>query len=121
MLLPDYEYYYERGGELSEDEFSAVVRDAGYTVSLLTFGRSEEPPERMADRVKTCICEIADIKHSFKETDSQIPKGVSSINNDGYSVTRDSSSSARSETQMCEEVCRKYLTMPINLMYSGVC
>ena len=122
-VSPNYDYYNEHGGKLSGEEFAAVVREAEYTVSFLTLGRSESPPESMVTRVKDCICAVCDEIHSHKQTDELLPGGISSINNDGYSVTRnaDGIQSDNAEFRDYIAICKKYLTIPYNLMYMGVC
>jgi hypothetical protein len=122
-IVPDHDYYTEHGGKLSNEEFAALVRDAEYTVSFLTLGRSEDPPESMITRVKDCICAVVDAMHGYRQTDNLLPAGVASINNDGYSVTRnvDGIQSDNAEFRDYIAICKKYLTIPYNLMYMGVC
>lgn len=123
-VTPFYEDYLEYGGKLSPEEFAAVFREASYTVSALTFSRSENPPEIMRKRVRDCVCEIVDLLHSYKKAAAAIPSGINSISNAGYSVTRGAGSDASAEinkSKDCEAICRKYLLSPVNLMYSGVC
>ena len=121
-IAPDYDYYTTHGGKLSGTEFAACVRDAEYTVSFLTLGRSEDPPESMITRVKDCICAVVDAMHGYRQSNSLLPPGVASINNDGYSVTRnaDGIQSDNAEVRDYIAICKKYLTLPCNLMYMGV-
>ena len=123
-VTPIYDYYLDHGGKLSDDEFAAVFREAFYTISKLTFTRSENPPELMRKRVQDCICEIVDVLHSYNKMNTIVPRGVSNVSNDGYSVSKGTSNTTTIEDcklRECEAVCRKYLLMPINLMYTGVC
>lgn len=121
-IAPDYEYYLTNGGKLSNTEFCAIVKDAAYTVSFLTLGRSEDPPDSMAARVKDCICAVVDAMHEYRQADAMLPPGVASVNNDGYSVTRgaDGIRSDSAEINGYIAICVKYLSFPYNLMYMGV-
>lgn len=123
-LTVTYQEYRDYGGRLSEDTFESLLNDAVYTVSSLTFARSESPPKAMRDRVRRCICEVVDVKHSYFQADTMLPRGIGSINNDGYSISRSarnsSSAAETTEQQDYETVCRKYLLVPENLMYAGV-
>ena len=121
---PTHEEYKQYGGKLETSDFEGFVDDAAYTASMFTFTRSENPPDIMVERVKRCICELVDVKHAYSLAEQQLPRGIGSVTNDGYSVSRNARNSSvsaeTSEQQDYAQVCIKYLTAPVNLMYAGV-
>lgn len=118
-MIPTYIEYQMYGGKLSESIFRNLITKAVRTVSAMTLGRSEKPPKSMEDRVKQCICEIVEIKSFYSQRDEILPRGIQSVTNDRLSVSR-STSGESGEQSDCEEVCRIYLTRPLNLMYRGI-
>lgn len=118
---PDYAMYTGYGGKLKEAQFNALISDAVYTASQLTFTRSENPPTLMHERVQRCICELVDVKHSYATARQHLPRGIGSISNDGYSLTASTASSTQASEQAdYTAVCRKYLLLPVNLMFGGI-
>lgn len=77
-----YEYYVSSyGGDLSSDAFSKQIGKASAFISYLTMGRStgETDAEQMA------ACAVADV---YAASAGRLTSGgISSENNDGYSVT----------------------------------
>jgi len=102
-----YEYYTRTyHGTLSEDEYNAAVVKATQIIVNMTGGRKASD---MEDALKMCECEIADAVSSS----SQLPDGVQSVNNDGYSMTF---SSRVDMEDAFARICKTWLTFPTNLM-----
>ena len=122
MCIVDHDYYVGKGGKLSLEEFTALLKDAVYTVDYITFGRIQNPPGSMVERVKDCICAVIDEMHREQQTADLLPRGIASINNDGYSVSRGAESVHGGDAAQSAyiAICRKYLTRPVNLLYTGV-
>ena len=103
-------------GRLSEAEYNASVNEAHAEIISQTNGRANSAPAEMESAVKLCECELVDIIDAFKTTTSSIPRGVSSVSNDGYSVTVGATPLSKSERQERAKICSTYLQVPVNLM-----
>lgn len=119
-LILDFGFYSFHGGKLPNEEYNTLICEAENYVANVTNNRSVCPPPIMEERVKICICRIIDAMHEANRLDKEIPKGVTSVSNDGYSITRASSGSMAEREQEYNAICRRYLLNPINLMYLGV-
>jgi len=114
----DYVFYKQHGGALSETEYTANVDDAHAEILSQTLGRANNAPVEMQEAVKLCECVLVDVIAAYGQTDSILPKGVNSVNNDALSVSMGSSGATllQSRSDECAAVCARYLQWPINLM-----
>ncbi len=116
-----WEFYHDSfGGQLGQADYASNALRAKFAIDRRTAGQAAGAPEYMADQLAICECELLDVMYTF----SQIPKGVSSLNNDGYSVTfggRNSNDGMEDEGATQERIFRKYLTLPYNLLFGGAC
>lgn len=115
----NYAYYRVNGGKLSETAYAASVNDAHAEILSQTNGAALTVPEEMQDALKLCECALVDVIASYKDTAAALPKGISSISNDGYTVSVGASGGVpiqKAEAQERATVCARYLQWPINLM-----
>lgn len=116
-----WDYYHSTyGGKLSETAYTQQALGAKAEIDRRTFGRARNAPGEIAGNLCLCECELLDVLHAFGE----IPAGVASISNDGYSIdygSRSTSANIETEASAAERICRKHLTMPVNLMFAGGC
>lgn len=114
----DYAFYKAHGGKLSEAVYNSVVDDAHAEIISQTNGRAANAPEDMRLTVKLCECALVDTIAAYKEGAAQLPKGVGSISNDGYSVTMGSGAAnpLQAEPKERRAICARYLQWPVNLM-----
>lgn len=123
-MFADYAFYVGQGGRLSEEVYMAHVEDAAAEIISQTSGRAVHAPAIMERAVKLCECALVDLIASYRAADSLLPRGVSSINNDGFSVSMSTaggaSRGAREEAKERRAVCQRYLQIPVNLMYRGI-
>ena len=121
-----WEYYHaEYHGTMGEGVYTKQAIKAAGEINRRTYGRAKTAPADMADALRDCECELVDALASFDASFALLPKGISSINNDGLSVATSYGSSktdSREAAQGAEvrAICQKYLLEPVNLMYSGV-
>lgn len=112
MNYADYAYYKtDFGGNIipSETDFNGVIGKASAYVDRITFGRAKEKAE--SEEVKKAACAVAEV---MCQNDSHY--GISSENNDGYSITYLNNSAK-------EQRDRKraaYLFLSDELIYRGV-
>jgi hypothetical protein len=116
----DYAFYRAHGGQLSANEYAAAADDAYADILSQTNGAALTAHEDMQDSVKLCECKLVDVIASYKEAAAVLPRGVSSVSNDGYSVSAGSVSPPKAEAKERLAVCRRYLQWPDNLMYRGI-
>lgn len=108
------------GGQLTEGEYQKYSLGAKAAIDARTFGMAQTAPDIMAENLACCECELLDAMHAF----AQVPRGVASINNDGYAisyVSRTNGQNIENEADTSEEIYRKWLMFPHNLLYGGVC
>lgn len=114
-----FEFYRdEYGGKLAALVYKRHAIKAKFEIDRRTFGRAEDARECMGDNLAMCECELLDAIYSY----DKVPKGVSSVNNDGVSYTfggRNSNDGMEDEAATIERVCRQYLTRPHNLLFGG--
>lgn len=120
-MLPftDYTFYKENGGKLSESDYNASVGDANAEILSQTNGAALAAPDSMKLAVKLCECALVDLFAAYKETAHVLPKGIASISNDGYSVSKGTGGDASItvlERQERTAICSLYLQWPVNLM-----
>lgn len=119
-LHSTWEYYTEEyHGSLPLEKYQRWVLAANAYITFSTGSENQNAPEMMRENLKRCECEVADVLYEF----SQVPRGVVSVDNDGYKATfgsRYAGGSTESETIVLERICRRYLTFPVNLLYRGV-
>ena len=122
-----WDYYHNTySGKLSEADYTRMAVQAYGEINRRTLNRARDVVG-MEDALRDCECELVDAMQGFDEAHEILPIGIQSINNDGYSVSAGASTAAggatnrlQSEDAVLRDICLKYLTMPINLMYLGV-
>jgi len=116
----DFAFYRDEfHGLLSETEYTASVESAHAEILLQTNGRASSAPESMQRAVKLCECALVDVIHGYKQTAADIPKGVTSVSNDSFSISSGIGgglSLVQAETQERAAVCARFLLRPVNLM-----
>lgn len=105
-----YEAYLARGGKLGEADYQAMALKAAAEIDWRTFGRAKNCQE-MAQELSACECELTDVLYL-----DQSAQGIRTENNDGYSITYTNEEDRR---QKLENICRRYLSAPVNLLLSG--
>lgn len=112
-----WEYYSgEYGGQLPQAEYNRRAPDAKYEIDRLTMGNAATAPDTMADRLARCECKMVDVMAA--SADLGLTAGVSSVNNDGFSVSFEAGASAAYRREV-ENIARALLTQPVNLLFSG--
>ena len=107
----DYTFYKnEYHGAFTEEQYSAQVNKAHAEIIARTMGRRDS---EMETALKMCECELVDAIDGF----ANAPVGVSSVNNDGYSVSYGGTDrESRGESAEYESICRRWLLVPVNLL-----
>ena len=115
-----FEYYQsEYHGGLTEELYLASVNKAYAEIVSRTSGAALGTDESMTDNLALCECEMVDAVHSFGE----VPKGISSENTDGRSVTyggRNSNDGLSGEGDTYAEICSRWLRFPQDLLKAVV-
>lgn len=112
-------------GKLSEAEYERHARMAHAYIVRVTYRQSEKYKRvpGVLDQLQWAECALADKMKEYADTYEQLPEGLGSINNDGFSVSRTSGNSTNS-TSTPEDaymrICKLYLSYPVNLLYRGV-
>ena len=113
----DFDFYRdEYHGKLTEDQYNASKHEAKATILSETLSRAANAPEMMKEAVKLCECALVDILHSHKKSREILPSGITSVSNDGYSVTAGSTNRPNTEAAELRAMCAKFLQTPVNLM-----
>lgn len=116
-----WEFYHDTyGGKLQKPAYAQNALKAKFEIDRRTFGQAEDAREDMGHNLSMCECELVDAIYSY----DQAPKGVSGINNDGYSIVfggRNSNDGMEDEPATLDRICRQYLTEPYNLLFGGAC
>lgn len=107
-------------GSLGEDDYRRLAVDACREIDRRTFGRAGQAPKEMAVPLKLCECALIDAAYAYEACDGLLPKGIGSVGNDGYTMTRSSADIAREKANAFQEICEKWLRRPVNLLYRGV-
>lgn len=119
-----WDYYHNRyRGKLRDADYTPAAIQAAAEIDDQTLGRAATAPAAMAEALQNCECVLVDAIHSLGESQAALPIGIQSINNDGIQVTAASAgnlSRQQLEQEALRNICRKYLTRPVNLMYRGV-
>jgi len=114
-------------GTLDEAAFTLLEYQAGKIIDLATHERAaDEDPVRVA--VKYAAYELISLLAAQAEADKAAAGGISSMSNDGVSITYGSSSgasAASSASAMRSAVLKKYLATEVDangtpLLYAGV-
>lgn len=118
-------YSEEYKGTLSESLYTKYALQASAEIDMRTFGNAEKAHDDMKSELCLCECELVDAYARFEESYNTLPKGISSMNNDGFSAATSYGSSktdSREAAQNSEirNICMKYLLRPQNLLYPGV-
>lgn len=121
FTFANYAYYLAQGGNLPMAEYDAAVDGAYAEILSQTSGAALNAPPVMLEPIKRCECALVDVIAGYQRTAEILPRGVLSVNNDGFSVSTGSASvNGRSITQTEAEeratVCARHLQWPMNLM-----
>ena len=111
MQQVDFSYYYDIycGREIdSEEVFRALLVKACAYINRITFGRAEAAE---TEAVKNAVCAVCEAYYKYEARE-----GISSENNDGYSVTYKGNS--RQLSRKLYEAA--LLHLPSELLYRGV-
>ncbi len=106
-------------GVLDLKTYEKYARMAKNEIDRKTFGRAASAADTMAGALEACECELADILFTY----AQVPGGVRSVRNDGYTIeygSRLKVDNLETVAGATDRVCRKYLCHPENLMYGGI-
>lgn len=122
-----WEYYRDTyNGKLSEADYKRMAIQAAAEIDRRTLGRARDVVG-MEDALQNCECELVDAMQGFDEAHEILPIGIQSVNNDGYSVSAGGSNASggatnrlQSEDVVLRDICLKYLSRPVNLLYLGV-
>jgi len=132
-MYADYEFYVLHGFELvPEEKYDFVSQKASHAIDYYTFNRIER--DKITKRIKLCHCELCDFFYALEqEAESQKlvdGKGpVKSESVDNWSASYGTSQIPQMYTNsatgggidgMIRNICLKYLTAPVNLMYVGL-
>lgn len=112
-------------GQLDVNTYRRLSIQAAGEINRHTFGRAKTAPETMQAALCLCECELVDALNTFAQSYALLPRGISSINNDGFSASTNSGNSrkdSREANQAAEihDICSKHLLEPVNLLYAGV-
>ncbi len=107
-------------GTQGETEYARLALWAAGEINSRTFCRSLSAPASMAGALRDCECELVDAMAAHKAADSLLPTGISSINNDGLSVSAGPADRKAAQSAEVQDICRKHLLRPVNLLYAGV-
>lgn len=121
----DYDSYADMGGGASESAFSRFEAKARLQINRATFGRIEnEKPVR--ESVKNCMYELIEAM-SDGESAGRMATGreITSMSNDGMSVSFSSGSGARAASARYAAIIREWLSAEVDkngtpLLYAGV-
>jgi hypothetical protein len=126
-----FEFYKDEWrGNLSEDEYDQFVGRAYDEIMSQTNNRAlaggvntcgcskTERTDLMEQNIKLCECALTDLFAGYANTEQMLPKGVTSIDNDGYKISAGSGGMSISSTEAKEiaTICTRYLQVPVNLM-----
>ena len=106
-----YSFNYGTAAKIPEEHFMLWEKRAEAELKKLTSGRLQAA--EITDDIKLCICEIAEALYTAESR-----KGISSENNDGYSVTYDKDGA--SSDKVITEIAKRYLA-GTDLLFRGVC
>lgn len=112
MNYADFVYYRsDFGGKTisSESDFNSVIGKASAYIDRITFGRAKEKSD--SEEVKKAVCAVAEV---MCQNNSHY--GISSENNDGYSVTYLNNSTK----ELRDQKRAAYLFLSDDLIYRGV-
>ena len=112
MSFSNFTFYQLNGGSLTEEEYNSVIHRAYAEILSQTNGMALTAWEHMSEPIQMCECELVDVFHSYNESSNLMPKGISTISNDSYSISRNASD----EKTEIYKICAKYLQYPVNLM-----
>lgn len=132
MAYTDYDYYLsgylmDREAAIPENEFPYYEKQARSEVDQYTFGRVSANPGLVTEKVKDCVCELAELLY---QADSVAREGFQqgatgpliSYSNDGESGTFDLSQSIYTEAgkgRKIKEIIYRYLGNT-GLLYAGI-
>ena len=112
MNYADFVYYRsDFGGKTisSETDFDSVIGKASAYIDRITFGRAKEKSD--SEDVKKAACAVAEVMYR-----NESRYGISSENNDGYSVTYLNNSTK----ELRDQKRAAYLFLSDDLIYRGV-
>lgn len=121
LKLADYKYYVETyRGTMGEDDFNKCILAASAYLNKITFGRIETHINDLSQDIKHLACLCADEVKAL--SDSKVDgKIVSSISNDGYSVSfADAGQASRQDEAYVKIYYLARLYLPDEYLFMGV-
>ena len=120
-MYSTYEFYRDTyRGQLGEDGYNRLAPLAKAQIDYYTLGRAVTAPDSMAEPLALTECMLIDKLYSFGTvTESGGITGVSSVNNDGFSISF-SSDTRSSQANELWDIIRMGLMFPVNLVSRAV-
>ena len=131
-MYADYFYYTDgyligRDPVVPENVFAYWEKQARTEIDRRSYGRLRYKPELISEKVKDCVCEVAELLYradivARQEIESGAAGPLSSYSNDGESGTFDLSQSVCTESgknRKVKEIIFRYLG-DTGLLYAGV-
>lgn len=125
MLYCTYEDYQAAGGTLDEATFAPLCVRASKLIDRMTFGRAESHAkscERCTEDLRQAAVQIIQMlgQVDAAKTSTGYAPGVSSVNNDGYTVTfADGALAERTATEARSILAECLGSDPHGLLYRG--
>lgn len=124
MVSVDYDYYTTSyyGDLISEDEFPKFIKRAEPYVSARTFGSADEveDTDTLANKVKDCLCGVAELLKSYTDDDG-IAHGAVKSESVGGSWSRNYGGTSDGNESIEDIINNKIYIMLSNtgLLYAG--
>lgn len=113
-------------GELTQDVYSRYAPDAYGHILRATHRKALYAIDSMGEQLAQCECRIIDIVQSYEgAANSILPRGINSMSNDGYSVSRSARGGSTEtgdsdQTSDIYDAMQLFLYSPINLLAVGI-
>lgn len=113
-------------GTLTQELYNRYAPDAYGHILRGTHRRALYAPESMAEQLAQCECRIIDIVQSYEgAANSILPRGINSMSNDGYSVSRSARGGSTEtgdsdQTSDIYDAMQLFLYAPVNLLATGI-
>lgn len=123
MIYADYAFYTATygGKQIKETDWARFAREASAYIDQLTFARLKGRPERVTEEVQMAVCAAADVLERYEADASNIPVGLKSASNDGYSETyAEEADVLKSRKAAIRDAANLYLPIAHPLRYAGV-
>jgi len=113
-MYAEYSFYVKNGqNKLTKKEFAKLARRAGERMEYFTFDRIVGI--ELTDRMRLCLCDIVDYLCSAEEN----PVKSESVGKWSVSYAVSDYALPENANAAIQEICRQYLTRPVNLMFVG--